>query len=279
MNRKIVSAHLVSCVIVGCLLATAAHASAARNPCAGPSALLALLDRPTISDSSCVVPNGKTVLEAGVARGKFSSPPGGRFDTLPNAELRAGLADNNELVWLPPNFQYQRTDGAPGTAATNHGFGATVIGLKHEIGYDAHWQWTVEGLATLPSGSSFYGSHGAGAAFNGIVSYSPGGPFGVSLMLGATSQTEPTSAGGQRYQSINPDVTVTWQLSPRLQFYGEVYAQTHTAPGQNWGSDADGGVQYLVSRHWEVDLEEGVRLQGNLGGFTRYTGAGFGTLF
>lgn len=280
MNRKIVCARLASCIIGGCLLTPAAHASAAQNPCTGPSALLALLDRPTISDSSCVVPNGKTVLEAGVALGRLSSPPGGRFDTLPNAELRAGLPDNNELVWLPPNFQYQRTDASPGVpAATDSGFGATVIGLKHEIGYDAHWQWTVEGLATLPSGNSFYGSHGAGAAVNGIVSYSSGGPFGASLMLGATSQTEPTSAGGGRYQSVNPDVTVTWQLSPRLQFYGEVYAQTHTAPGQNWGSDADGGVQYLLSRNWEVDLEEGVRLQGNLGGFTRYTGAGFGTIF
>ncbi|MHB1951822.1 MAG: transporter [Acidiferrobacteraceae bacterium] len=229
-----------------------------------------------MSDSSCVVPDGKTILEAGVVRGRLSSPPGGRFMTLPNVELRAGLPGKNELVWLPPDFQYQRA-GAP--VGTEHGFGPTVVGLKHEIGYDAHWQWTVEGLATLPSGNGFYGSHGAGAAFNAIVSYSPGGPLGISLMLGAASETEATDAGGGRYQSINPDLTVTWQSSARLQFYAEVYAESHSAPGQNWGSNADGGVQYLLSPNWEVDLEEGVRLQGGDGGFTSYTGAGFGTIF
>ncbi len=30
---------------------------------------------------------------------------------------------------------------------------------------------------------------------------------------------------------------------------------------------------------WEADLEEGVRLSGNLGGFTHYYGVGSGFLF
>ncbi|MHB1587946.1 MAG: transporter [Acidiferrobacteraceae bacterium] len=267
--------------IVGATLlhAPLAYATPVPNPCAGRSVLLALLDRPTVGDSSCVVPNGKTVLEAGIAGGRLSSPPGGRFDTGPNAELRWGLPAQTELVWLPPNFQYQQNDAGPGIpATTEHGFGATTVGIKHEFGYNAHWQWTAEGLATLPSGNAVYGSRGLGGAVNGIVSYGLG-PFGASLMLGVTSQTEPTAMGGERYPSLNPDVVVTWLSTPRLQVYAEVYGQTHTGYGQGWGSDADGGVQYLVTRNLEVDLEEGARLQGNLGGFTRYTGIGLGTIF
>ncbi len=153
------------------------------------------------------------------------------------------------------------------------------LGIKHEFGYTAHWQWTAETLATLPSGGREFGSPGLGVAANAIVSYSSSGPFGASLMLGVTSETAPSAAGGERYLGINPDVVVTWQSTQRLQFYAEVYGQSHTGHGQGWGSDADGGVQYLITPSFEVDLEEGVRIQGMLGGFSHYTGVGIGLFF
>jgi hypothetical protein len=257
----------------------AVPAAAPTPPCSGPSGLLGLLDRPTVGDSSCVVPQGQTVVEAGATAGNlYGTPGGGRIDTLPDLELRFGLPGNSEFVWLPPNFQYQSADGAPGIpAATARGFGPTTVGVKHELGYDRDWQWTAEALATLPSGDSTFGSHGLGAAVNAIVSYGSG-PLGVSLMVGVTSQTEPTAAGGQRFQSFNPDLVVTWESTARLQFYGEIYAQSASGYRQGWGTDADGGVQYLLTPDFEVDLEEGVRVQGNLGGFSNYTGVGLGLL-
>jgi hypothetical protein len=254
-------------------------AGAPTPPCSGPSGLLGLLDRPTIGDSSCVVPQGKTVVEAGATAGNlYGTPGGGRIDTLPGLELRFGLPGDSEFVLLPPNFQYQAADGAPGIpAATVRGFGPTTVGVKHELGYNRDWQWTAEALATLPSGDSTFGSHGLGAAVNAIVSYGSG-PLGVSLMVGVTSLTEPTAAGGQRFQSFNPDLVVTWESTARLQFYGEIYAQSASGYRQGWGTDADGGVQYLLTPDFEVDLEEGVRVQGDLGGFSNYTGVGLGLL-
>jgi hypothetical protein len=257
----------------------AARATAPTPPCSGPSGLLGQLDRPTVEDSSCVVPKGMTVLEAGATAGNLYGSPGGETDTLPNLELRWGLGDNSEFVWLPPNFNYQSVNAGPGApAATVHGFGPTTVGIKHSFGYTEHWQWTAEALATLPSGDSTFGSHGAGGAVNAIVSYG-NGPLGVSLMVGVTSQTEPTAAGGRRFQSFNPDLVVTWLTTSRLQFYGEVYGQSHSGYRQGWGTDADGGLQYLVSADFEVDLEEGVRVQGDLGGFSNYTGVGLGLMF
>lgn len=248
-------------------------------PCSGPSGLLGLLDRPTVGDASCVVSQGMTVIEAGATAGNLYGVPGGKVDTLPNLELRWGLPADSELVWLPPNFQYESLDAAPGVpAATVRGFGPTTVGIKHALGYTEDWQWTAEALATLPSGDSTFGSHGLGAAVNAIVSYG-NGPLGVSLMVGVTSQTEPTAAGGQRFQSFNPDLVVTWASTSRLQFYAEMYAQSHSSYVQGWGTDADGGLQYLVTPDFEVDLEEGVRIQGDLGGFSNYTGVGLGLMF
>lgn len=247
----------------------AGHAAAAAPPCSGPSSLLGVVDRPTVADSGCVAPQGMTIIEAGATVGDLHGSTGGKFHTLPNLELRWGLPGSSELVWLPPNSQHQSIDS---------GFGPTTIGAKHEFGHGEHWQWTAEALATLPSGDSTYGSHGFGGAVNAILGYG-NGPLGVSLMVGVTSQTEPTAVGGQRFQSFNPDLVITWGAASHVQLYGEIYAQSHSGYLQGWGTDADAGLQYLVTPDLVVDLEEGVRLQGNLGGFSSYTGAGLGLMF
>ena len=257
----------------------AAHASNPPPSCGGPSGFLAVIDRPTAEDSGCVVPQGRSDIEAGATAGNLYPAPGGKVYTLPNLALRWGLPDNSELVWLPPNFQHQSINGAPGSPeATLRGFGPTTIGIKHVLGYSEHWQWTAEVLAILPSGDSMFGSHGVGGALNAIVGYG-NGPLGVSLMVGATSQTEPTAAGGQRFESFNPDLVVTWASTSRVQLFGEIYAQSHSGYLQGWGTNADGGLQWLVTPDLVVDVEEGVRIQGSLGGFSHYTGVGLGLMF
>ena len=247
---------------------------AIQDPCDGRSALLAILDRPTVSDSACVVQYGQAVLEAGYEHADLRGG-GGTADNFPEAELRFGLPGNNEFVLLPPNDNLQRVPGSPHL----HGFSATAVGIKHELGYTRHWLGAVEGLFTLPSGSPAFGSQGLGVAVNGIVTYAPSDDTGISLQLGVASQTNPMLAGGGRYTSVNPDISFTWQPWWNLHFYGEVFGQSRTGPGLGSGFDADGGVQYLLTPSWEVDLEEGVRLSGNLGGYTHYAGAGMGFLF
>ncbi len=257
-------------------IAIAAHsirAGVIPDPCSGSSALLAILDRPTVSDSACTVPYHQAVLEMGYQYASLTG--GGSADNFPEAEWRFGLPFHNEFVFLPPNENRQHIPGA----SSLEGFSATTIGIKHEVGYTRRWLGAVESLFTLPSGSPGFGSAGLTVALNGILSYATSANTSVSLQLGATSQTNPVLAGGGRYASVNPDVTFTWQPRWDLQLYGEVFGQSRTGPGLGAGFDADGGVQYLVTPDWEVDLEEGTRLSGNLGGFTHYFGAGTGLIF
>lgn len=264
--QRIFRASALTALAAACV--PAAHAANPPPSCSGPTAYLAVIDRPTAEDSGCVVAQGMADIEGGVVAGNLYPAPGGRYYMLPNLALRWGLRENSELVWLPPNFQHQST----------HGFGPTTVGFKHVLGWTDHWQWTAEGLATLPSGDSAFGSRGLGGALNAIVSYG-NGPLGLSLMVGATSQTAATAAGGQRFQSFNPDLVVTWAATSRAQLFGEVYSQSHSGYLQGWGTNADGGLQYLLTPDLVVDVEEGVRLQGGLGGFANYTGVGLGVLF
>lgn len=257
----------------------AAHAVEPPPSCSGSSAFLSVIDRPTVEDSGCVVPQGRFDIEAGATAGKMYPAPGGNVYMLPNLTLRWGLPGNSELVWLPPGFQYQSPNGRAGAMATTlRGFSPTTLGVKHVLGYTEHWQWTAEALATFPSGDSTFGSHGPGGALNAIVSYGHGA-LGLSLMVGVTSQTEPTAAGGQRFQSFNPDLVVTWASTSRLQAFGEIYSQSRSGHLQGWGTNADAGLQYLATPDLVLDLEEGARIQGNLGGFSHYTGVGLGLMF
>ena len=250
----------------------------AADPCSAlnPGALLSLLDRPTVSDSACVVQLGHVVLETGWQHADVKGEGGGTADNYPQVEIRYGLPGGNEFKVLAPNYNSQRA-GVPEEASS--GFSAASAGFKHEFGYTEKWLGSMEAVLTLPSGNDAFGSRGIGAALNGIVSYALTGQIGLSLQLGVSSQTEPTSSGGGRFTSVNQFLTATWDPAERLQFYGEVFGQTKTAPDEGAGYDFDGGVQYIVAQWWEVDVEEGLRLSGDLGGFTHYTGAGMGFLF
>ena len=249
--------------------------NAVPDPCSGPSGLLAELDRPTVSDSACVAKPGRTILEMGYQHQTLTGA-GGRQDNFPEAELRFGLPDNNEFVLLPPNYIRQTTPAIAGGNGTQSGYSATVLGWKHELGYTRHWLYAAEGLFTLPTGTAGFGSPGPGVALNGIVSYSLTPTTGLSLMLGMTSEDD---GSGKRYTSVNPDLVGTELLSRDVQLYAELYGQSRTAAGQGSGWDADGGIQYLLTRYWEVDAEIGTRVAGRLGGFDHYLGLGMGVEF
>ncbi|HTR45720.1 MAG TPA: transporter [Thermodesulfovibrionales bacterium] len=243
-------------------------------PCAGPSSLLEVIDRPTVSDSVCVVPQGEFVLEAGFQHATLRGPGGGRADNFPQAAFRVGLPGKNEFVLLPQDYTEQRV-----ADEDSSGWSPLTIGIKHSLGYRGPWQGAVEALFTLRSGSRAFGSDGPGVAFNGIAAYSVSEEVGVALQLGVSSQTDPSSAGGRRFTAFLSNLVATWQPVSRLQFYGEIFGQTSSGPGKGAGYNFDGGIQYLITPFWEIDLGAGVRLIGDLGGFSHFFGAGMGFRF
>lgn len=246
-------------------------ASIVSDPCGGPAGLLAELDRPTVADSACVAKPGRVIVEMGFAHAN-TYPQAGTSNNFPEAELRFGLPDNNEFVLLPPNYTRTSISGQ-----TEGAYNQTVIGLKHEFGYNSRWTYAAETLFTTPATTATgQPTTGWGTAINGIVAYNVTPSIGVGLMLGVTSLYD---AEGVRYTSINPDFTATWELTDQLQLYGELYGQSHVAHNMGSGWDADGGVQYLLNTRWEIDAELGTRVSGALGGYSHYIGFGTGFEF
>lgn len=247
-----------------------AFAGEAPDPCQGPAALFSLVNRPSVADSACVVPFEKGLIESGV---QYQNLKGGkRSYIVPQAELRLGLPAKTELAIIFPSYTHQ-------TQPPHGGWGPAVVGLKHELGYNEKWLGSVEGLVILPSGSEAFGSDGLGGTINGIVDYNITNSLNLTFMLGISTQTQPYGSGGQRFNTINPDLLLAWQVNDKLQTYAEVYGQSKTSPTSGAGFNADAGIQYLFTPTLVSDLEAGQRISGQLGQFNNYFGAGLSWLF
>lgn len=247
-----------------------AFADTIPDPCAGPYALLSIIDRPNAGDSACVVPYKNAVVEAGYQYEKLTQS--GYQHNFPEAVFRLGLPAHNEFVLFLPNYIHQ-------TVAPHSGFTTYGMGIKHQIGYTQNWLSAVEALFAFPGGSKAFGSHGLGGAVNGIVSYTFNPQFNLTFMLGASTITQSTQDGGQRFSSVNPDLVLTYSAADKVNFYGEVYGQSKTAPKEGAGFNFDAGVIYLLLSNVEIDLEVGQRISGNLGEFDHYVGTGFSVMF
>lgn len=265
-HAKLLSALAISLVVIVAVVNDAV-ADKIEDPCTGPEELLSIVDRPTIQNSPCVVPFNKALIELGYQY--LNLRGGGNAQNYPEANFRLGLPWKTEVSVLLPNYIHQSIIPHSGNAAT-------VLGIKHQIGYTKDLIGTVEGIFTLPSGSRDFGSDGLGTAFNGIVSYKATSTVTFTLQCGVTSLTQSIADGGRRYTSFNPDLVMDWAPVKRLQFFGEIYGQTNTGPGQGGGVNMDAGIQYLLTRYLVVDVEVGQRISGQLGNFNNYIGSGLG---
>jgi hypothetical protein len=259
-------------------LAQSAHPSpvpslVADDPCDG---LLATLDRPTVADSACSVKRGQAVVEMGFQSATIKGSDISRLSLLPQAELRYGLGDGWELKLFPPN--YLTTTLRPAVAGPQlSGFGDTAFGVKKQIGTYGALVFTTDAKITLPTGNRAFSDGGLEGNVQGIVAYSITPQLGVSALLGVSTLTNRGDDGRvNRFTSFNPSVVVTYQINDRVQFYSEVFGNTVTAPHQSANYTFDGGVQFIVTKSIEIDLEVGKLLSGPAGLQSKYIGFGVG---
>ena len=260
---------LTSAMIMAWIGVSVAHATST-DVCGGPSQILALVNRPTISDSPCAVPNRQGMVELGYQR--LALPANGWAQNFPETEFRFGLPMASEWFVLMPNHVQQNSYPSSGLTATS-------VGLKHQLRTTKTWVLSLDGLLTTPSGSEAYGSQGLGGVINLIGNRSLNPFVSITAQLGLSSQTEPAQRGGGRFSSFNPDVFLTWVLTDALQTYAELYGQTKTSTTQGWGWNAAAGLIIMPKSNMTLDVEFSQRFYGNLGGFNHYFGLGGSVLF
>ncbi|MFN7096287.1 MAG: hypothetical protein ACK4PR_01815, partial [Gammaproteobacteria bacterium] len=202
MSKKLLT--MGCCVLLNWNCAAFAEKETVSNPCSASASLFSLVDRPSKADSPCTVPMGYVMVETGY---QYLDLIGGvNSQNFPQSMIRVGLPKNTEIFLFPPNYNIQ-------TVSPSGGFSAMTVGLKHMFDYTDKWIFSAETLITPTSGSDAFGSGGTGVTVNGMASYAISNAVGATFMLGASSQTLSASSGSQRYNSINPDILLSWQLS------------------------------------------------------------------
>lgn len=225
--------------------------------------LLNLVNNPSYLDSPCAVPAKKVVIELNY---EYQQLFNGYQHYFPAMEVRLGLLDHNEWVITLPNYIYPVNQPS--------GFETTITGLKHELINNNQWVIAVETLVSLPGGSAAYGDKNVGVTFNSIISYNLNQQWNLSGMIGGMTATDATLMGGRRFNSINPDLLLSYSPNEKIMTYIEVYGQSKTSSTEGAGFNADEGILLLLSPDVLLNASISQHLTGNLGGFERYVSAG-----
>ena len=263
------------------LLAQSQAHSPAVDSCAEPSALLSVLDRPTISDSVCSVKKNKLLAELGYNYEIETGNEFHRLTTLPQPEIRYGTGHNIELKLFPPNYIYQSKHSVNRTDIFK-GYSDAGLGTKYEFGYGEKWGVAADTAITFPSGTNGFSSssNGTGVTLNGILAYNVNPDIGIGFQFGLFHLFNPVYS--LQETSINPIVVASDQLNEiteKLQIYAECYNSIDVMRDSGIASFIDTGVQYLLSPNVEVDLLAGHNLTDIPYNNTTYFGFGTGIEF
>lgn len=238
----------------------------ANNPgtfCHDPDAL-ALTDRGSVTDTPCVVPSKKVLIEGGYL---YQNLIGARhLSTYPVIQYNLGLPGDTEVFIIVPSYN-RAGPNLTGLSATN-------LGAKIELASRKDWTISGAGNVTLPTGSANFGSDGGGVTINAIGAYSLTSKVTLSSMLGYSSLVEPANSGGERFNSFNYSVNLGYELIEKISFFTEIFGQTKANPEQNNGLNADLGMLFVWNKHVVFDVEYSQRLQGAIGGWENYVGGG-----
>lgn len=110
-------------------------------------------DRPSVANSSVVVPLGGFQVENGML---LTNAQGQNTFDLPETNLRYGLLDKTELRLSFPDYYHDFSSG-PGSAS---GFGDLALGVKQQLGPLYGFNLSAIFFLSFPTGANAISSHG-----------------------------------------------------------------------------------------------------------------------
>jgi hypothetical protein len=250
---------------------TASHLLAASNPLTTQDPnLLSLTDRGSVTNTPYTIQKNAFLLELGYQY-QFLQPSGSLYNAV-QPTLFYGLSSQSELILTPPTH-YQMSSPALS------GISATSLGIKQELVERRNWATALEVITTLPDGSATWGSSGVGVTLNEIFLYHLTSKLDVTVMLGESSLTDPRLDGGARFSSINPSVSLSFELTDKLSIFAEGFAETKTSAYQGDNENIDYGLLYLIHPNVVFDIEMGQQLSHQSGLFKQFINTGLSVLF
>ena len=242
--------------------------SAPNDPC---TTMIALVTRPTVTTSVCVVKPDHLLLETGYTNTVTTGQGGGNTVAYPQALVRIPTNIKNiEVDWSPPTYTRSSTGNSVVGGSSDMAFGA-----KWEAGYDANAQWGANAFVTVPSGDRAFTAGGTQYTLNLNGAYTINSVFGLASTFGFNSLTGFDANGDVvRFESFIPSLVLTATLAGSSEPFAEYAYFSHA--GVNLGSKSliDFGYVRDFGRHVQADVEYGFSPTVINGQKQHYVGAG-----
>ena len=164
-------------------------------------------DRPSVTDSSIVVPAGSIQAENGLLDNSTQA-----LRTLdgPGTLVRFGLLSKTELRFYAPDYYYNQKTGPSNGAAPGSGFGDLAIGVKQQLGHRPDgFDVSVVAFVSFPTGAQAISSHGYDPALQVPWSHSLSPKWTLAGMLSLYWPTE----GSKRNLTGEPTILLDRQLT------------------------------------------------------------------
>ncbi len=255
--------------------ATPSPAPTPADPCAGPGRLLATANRPTIGYSACAVKARTAVFELGYQNQVTGTSADGSVQAqVPQNFLRIGVVPRFELDVIGPNYIATKTYAAGSPTTLTNGVADAGLGFKYELPPKGRWTVAFDGLYTGPNGSTFLTAGNATLTGNFDASFAMSRATSIGTTIAASSTGGFANQMHARYGVTMPSFVVTTQIPNFYQFYAEYVYVSKIALNQGGRAFTDFGVQKLLGRRTEIDLEYGHAFTGIDALKFNYVGAG-----
>lgn len=241
-------------------------------------------DRPDFTESALAVPRGRVQLEAGYT---FTSDKEDgvrtKDHTFPELLLRVGLVDDVELrvAWsgwslTRKEFNAKNDVGRTVKMHTRDNGGTDMnLGFKFHLLNQNGWvpEFGVIVSADLPTGASGKTSGDSDPNLGLLWSYDLTDDLGIA---GNVNFAVPTSEKG-RFLQTSASVSMGYSLTDELGAYVEYYGFYNNDRNTDAAHYANGGVTYLITDNFQVDVRVGAGLNEEADDF--FVGTGFAWRF
>jgi len=227
------------------------HAPAPSAP--PPTSSAIVTDRPGFLFSSVTVGRGVVQTEWGIPAVTVNDAAGvdARLASLFGL-VRYGVTDNFELRLDSPVYNQSRIS-VGGRSTTDRGVGDLEIGAKWHLldNHGAQPSFALIPSVIVPTGATGFTADHPVYQLNAMAEWNLASGWGIGALAGYLNGP----SGGDRYGQETFGVSLGRSLpSPKWSAYGEaVYVTTNLSSASD-SSFLGGGVKYLVSNDWQLDL-------------------------
>jgi len=205
-------------------------------------------DRPSVSNSSVVVPQGGLQFENGLL---VTHTQGQFVLDLPETNVRYGLFSKQEIRFTVPDYFYNLSNGS----ATNSGFGDLALGLKQQLGpLPGNFNLSAIFYLSFPTGADAISSHGYDPALQLPWSRSLSATWTLG---GQVAFYWPTLAGSHNFTG-----ETTFYLDRRLTKPWDAFVEYAGDFPERGGSRQilHFGTSYKLAPHHQIDFHVAVGL-------------------